>query len=49
MAKLLDIKNAIIKLFPDNALNDTTWEYGFKFNNWRAYKNRNHRSWKFCK
>jgi len=32
MAKLDDIKNVIIELFPENALNDTTWEYGFKFN-----------------
>ena len=32
MAKLIDIKNTIIKLFPENVLNDTTWEYGFRFN-----------------
>lgn len=31
MSKLLDIKNLIIKMFPENVLSDTTWEYDFKF------------------
>jgi len=32
MAKLFDIKNTIIKMFPENALTDDIWENGFKFN-----------------
>ena len=32
MSDLLVIKNKIISMFPDNSLNDTVWEYGFKFN-----------------
>ena len=32
MANLVNIKTTIISMFPENALNDTTWEYGFKFN-----------------
>ena len=32
MPTLAEIKNAIIKMFPEGALKDTTWEYNFKFN-----------------
>lgn len=32
MASLTEIKNTIIKMFPEGVLNDTTWEYSFKFN-----------------
>jgi len=31
MARLIDIKNTMIQMFPEGVLNDTTWEYGFKF------------------